>query len=60
MLNKVDRDTLIELAHKADCLDPQHYGSLWVDKLMRLAELLEEYYRTTERSDRAAIFLDRS
>lgn len=56
----MNRSKLIELAHQADCLDPQHYGGVWVDKLMRLAELLEEYYRTTERSDRAAIFLDRS
>jgi hypothetical protein len=52
----MNRQKLIELAHQADCLDESHYGSLWVDKLLRLAELLEEYYRTTERTDRAAIF----
>lgn len=53
----MNRSKLIELAHEADCLDPQHYGDVWVDKLMNLAELLEEYYRTTERVHRAAIFV---
>lgn len=53
----MNRSKLIELAHEADCLDPQHYGDAWVDKLMNLAELLEEYYRTTERVHRAAIFV---
>lgn len=39
------RQELIELAHKADCLDPQHYGSAWVDKLEKLAELIEQHVK---------------
>jgi len=39
------RQELIRLAHEADCLDPQHYGSQWVDKLNRLAELIKEHVK---------------
>lgn len=39
------REQLIQLAHEADCLDPQHYGSLWIDKLEKLAELIEQHVK---------------
>ena len=39
------RQELIELAHKADCLDPSHYGSIWVDKLEKLTELIEQHVK---------------
>jgi hypothetical protein len=28
------------MAHEADCLDTQHYGSVWADKLLRFAILV--------------------
>lgn len=34
------RDDTIRLAREADCLDPQHYGSAWADKLERFAALV--------------------
>ena len=34
------RDDIIRLAREADCLDPQHYGSAWADKLERFAALV--------------------
>ena len=36
----MNRDDVIRLAREADCLDPQHYGSAWADKLERFAELV--------------------
>ena len=36
----MNRDNVIRLAHEADCLDPQHYGSAWADKLERFAALV--------------------
>ena len=36
----VEHDDIIRMAHEADCLDTQHYGTIWVDKLIRLAELV--------------------
>ena len=41
----VTREQLIQLAHEADCLDPQHYGSLWIDKLEKLADLIEQHVK---------------
>ena len=35
----MNRDDIIRLAREADCLDPQHYGSAWADKLERFAAL---------------------
>ena len=34
------REDIIRMAHEADCLDPEHYGSLWADKLERFAALV--------------------
>jgi hypothetical protein len=28
------------MAHEADCLDTQHYGSVWADRLLRFAILV--------------------
>ena len=39
------RDDIILLAHKADCLDPQHYGTVWVDKLLEFAKLVRAHQR---------------
>ena len=36
----VEHDDIIRMAHEADCLDTQHYGTIWVDKLIRFAELV--------------------
>jgi hypothetical protein len=36
----MNRDDIIRLAREADCLDPQHYGSAWADKLERFAALV--------------------
>lgn len=40
--HRVTREDVIKLAHQMDCLDPHHYGSLWVDKLLKFAELIRE------------------
>jgi peptide deformylase len=34
------RDDIIRMAHETDCLDEQHYGSVWANKLERFAELI--------------------
>lgn len=39
------RDQALRLAHQADCLDPQHYGSEWADKLVELVRLAKEETR---------------
>jgi hypothetical protein len=36
----MNRDDIIRMAHEADCLDEQHYGEVWVDKLTNFAELV--------------------
>jgi hypothetical protein len=36
----VNRDDIIRMAHEADCLDTQHYGSVWADRLLRFAILV--------------------
>ena len=36
----MDRQEIIKLMHKTDCLDGQHYGSLWIEKLMSFANLV--------------------
>ena len=36
----MEHDDIIRMAHEADCLDTQHYGTIWVDKLIRFAELV--------------------
>jgi hypothetical protein len=41
----VTREQLIQLAHEADCLDRQHYGLLSIDKLEKLAELIEQHVK---------------
>ena len=35
-------DDIIRMAHQADCLDPEHYGSLWVNKLKNFASLVAD------------------
>lgn len=39
------RDEIIDLAHQLDVLDTQHYGTLWVDKLARFADVVERAAR---------------
>ncbi len=34
------RDDIMRMARKTDCLDDQHYGSVWADKLERFANLV--------------------
>jgi len=34
------RDDIIRMAHEADCLDEQHYGSVWANKLEQFANLV--------------------
>jgi hypothetical protein len=34
------RDDIIRMAHEADCLDDQHYGTVWANKLERFAQLV--------------------
>jgi hypothetical protein len=36
----MNRDDVIRMAHEADCLDEQHYGSVWANKLERFANLV--------------------
>ena len=36
----MNRDDIIRLAREADCLDPQHYGSAWADKLEHFAAIV--------------------
>ena len=38
-------DDIIRMAHQADCLDPEHYGSLWVNKLKSFASLVAAFER---------------
>ena len=39
------REDILRMAREADCLDPQHYGSDWVDKLEKLADLIEQHVK---------------
>jgi hypothetical protein len=34
------RDEIMRMARETDCLDDQHYGSVWADKLERFANLV--------------------
>ena len=43
------QDEIIALAHQLDVLDAQHYGTLWVDKLVRFAKGVGRNVRTGER-----------
>lgn len=36
----MNRDDIIRLAHEADCLDNQHYGTVWANKLEHFAKLV--------------------
>lgn len=36
----MSQDDIIKLAHETDVLDPQHFGSVWADKLYRFANLV--------------------
>ena len=36
----MNRDDIIRRAHEADCLDDQHYGTVWANKLERFAHLV--------------------
>ena len=38
-------EDIIKMAHEADCLDPEHYGSLWVNKLKNFALLVSSFER---------------
>lgn len=39
------REDILRMAREADCLDPQHHGSDWVDKLEKLADLIEQHVK---------------
>ena len=39
------RDDVIRMAHEADCLDDQHYGTVWANKLERFAALVAAHER---------------
>jgi hypothetical protein len=34
------KDDIIRMARETDCLDDQHYGSMWADKIERFANLV--------------------
>lgn len=34
---KLSREEVLKVAHECECLDEQHYGSLWVERLERFA-----------------------
>jgi hypothetical protein len=34
------KDDIIRMARETDCLDDQHYGSMWADKLELFANLV--------------------
>jgi hypothetical protein len=34
------RDDIMRMARETDCLDDQHYGSVWADQLERFAKLV--------------------
>ena len=36
----MNHDDIIRMAHEADCLDDQHYGTVWANKLERFAALV--------------------
>ena len=36
----MNHDDIIRMAHEADCLDDQHYGTVWANKLERFAALI--------------------
>lgn len=36
----MDREDIINLAHKINVLDEQHYGSIWADRLAQFAHTL--------------------
>lgn len=38
-------DDIIRMAHEADCLDDQHYGTVWANKLERFAQLVAAHER---------------
>ena len=40
-------DDIIRMAHEADCLDDQHYGTVWANKLERFAHLVAAAERET-------------
>ncbi len=39
----MNRDHVIRMAHEADLLDPQHYGSIWADKIEAFSKLLASH-----------------
>ena len=41
----MNRQDIIRMAHEADCLDDQHYGTVWANKLERFAELVAAHER---------------
>ena len=41
----MNRDDVIRMAHEADCLDDQHYGTVWANKLERFAALVAAHER---------------
>ena len=43
----MNRDDIIRMAHEADCLDDQHYGTVWANKLERFAHLVAAAERET-------------
>jgi hypothetical protein len=43
------RDEIIALANKLEVLDTQHYGTLWVDKLVQFAAEIDRSVRADER-----------
>ena len=41
----MNRDDIIRMAHETDCLDDQHYGTVWANKLERFAQLVAAHER---------------
>ena len=45
----MNRDDFIRMAHEADCLDEQHYGSVWANKLELFAQRVAAAAKAEER-----------
>ncbi|MHB1098658.1 MAG: hypothetical protein ACYCZR_03810 [Burkholderiales bacterium] len=47
---KPSREEVLKAAHEFECLDEQHYGSLWADRLERFAAAMYEAGAAAERA----------
>ena len=48
-VKNMTRDDIIRMAREADCLDEQHYGSVWANKLELFAQRVAAAAKAEER-----------